>query len=478
MKIVIVGAGFTGTQLAKRLINGKNDVVLIDNDDETVRHMSNRLDCDVILEDGNNLSTLEDAGIEKADALVCVTGSDEVNMITCSVVDAVYPAVPKIARVRNYAYYINSASATEKHAGTFSGKHRPLYGIDYMVHPDIEAAQAIVNAVDYGALTDSIQFENSEYELIRVNVEAKSAFDGQKLMNIRNIAKKPFLAAYVETGGETQLPFGETVIHAGDCIGVMLKREDFSDFLEMCGSKLPVVRKIALIGANRIGIIVAEKLQKKNERLLSKILGFGKKASRELVIIDSDESLAKSASEHFHDIKVFCADGTDEAFIQEEGIDKFDLVICATTNYEMNMVMAAYIESLGVKNSISLVSNSAFTEVARKIGIEVAIPMRDTVVDSIISHLHGKAVTGIHSVSGSPFEILEITITDKSETAGKPLKDIAENGKFLILMVKKYNENKFFIPGGNTVVNKRDKIIVITKTDCNQHVLEKFGTKD
>ena len=34
MKIVIVGAGFTGIQLAKRLINGKNDVVLIDNDDE------------------------------------------------------------------------------------------------------------------------------------------------------------------------------------------------------------------------------------------------------------------------------------------------------------------------------------------------------------------------------------------------------------------------------------------------------------
>ena len=47
MKIVIIGAGFTGTQLAKRLVNGKNDVVLIDNDEETVRHASNRLDCDV-----------------------------------------------------------------------------------------------------------------------------------------------------------------------------------------------------------------------------------------------------------------------------------------------------------------------------------------------------------------------------------------------------------------------------------------------
>ena len=69
MKIVIIGAGFTGVQLAKRLSNGKNDVVLIDNDEEIVRHASNRLDCDVIQADGNNLTTLEDAGLAKADAL-------------------------------------------------------------------------------------------------------------------------------------------------------------------------------------------------------------------------------------------------------------------------------------------------------------------------------------------------------------------------------------------------------------------------
>ena len=81
MKIVIVGAGFTGIQLAKRLINGKNDVVLIDNDDEVVRHASNSLDCDVIQDAGNNHETLEKAGIKDADALVCVTASDEINMI-------------------------------------------------------------------------------------------------------------------------------------------------------------------------------------------------------------------------------------------------------------------------------------------------------------------------------------------------------------------------------------------------------------
>ena len=77
MKIVIVGAGFTGVQLAKLLINEKNEVALIDNNEETIRHAQNLLDCTVVCADGNNLETLEDVGIAKANALVCVTSSDD-----------------------------------------------------------------------------------------------------------------------------------------------------------------------------------------------------------------------------------------------------------------------------------------------------------------------------------------------------------------------------------------------------------------
>ena len=83
------------------------------------------------------------------------------------------------------------------------------------------------------------------------------------------------------------------------------------------------------------------------------------------------------------------------------------------------MVMAAYIESLGVENSIALVANSAFGEVARKIGIEVAVPIRDSVIDSIMSHLRGDSVTGIHSVNGGSLEIAEIIVPEESEVKGK-----------------------------------------------------------
>ena len=181
MKIIIIGAGLTGTELAKKLISEKNDVVLIDNNEETVRHVSNRLDCMVIHADGNSLDTLEEAGIARADALVMLTNSDEVNMITCSLVEAFYPKVMKIARVRNYEYHIKARKTARRKSAEPEGEARPLYGIDHMVYPDMEAAMAILRAIEHGAVTDVLSFENSEYEIMRVEVEEGSRLDGQRV---------------------------------------------------------------------------------------------------------------------------------------------------------------------------------------------------------------------------------------------------------------------------------------------------------
>ena len=479
MKIIIIGAGFTGMQLAKRLINGKNDVVLFDNDEEVVRHASNRLDCDVVCADGNNLDTLEDYGIEKADALVCVTSSDEVNMITCSLVDSVYPDLLKIARVRNYAYYTNTASAAQKHAGTFSGKRRPLYGIDYMVHPDIEAAEVIVNAIERGALTDSIVFDNSDYELYRVMVEPGCALDGKKLFEVRTLTDKPVIIAYMKRDGETSLPSGGSIIQAQDWLGVLVSKNDLNEFLQLCGSREKKLNKIALVGAGRIGTIVADRLINQRQRgIFSRLFGIHKRMTQDFVIIDNNEANAKAASERFPGVKVFRADITDESFVHEEGIDSFDLVICTTHNHELNLVAAAYIESLGGENSVALVSTAAFADIARKIGVEVAVPLRDTVVDSIMSHLRGKSVTGIHTVNDGSLEIAEITVAENSAVQGKALKDIAENGKFLVLLVQKSADAAYAIPTGNTLLTGGDKVVLITTTLDNQHVLEKFGAKE
>lgn len=479
MNIVIVGAGFTGVQLARRLINERNEVAIIDNDEEVVRHVSNSLDCSVILADGNSLETLEEAGIAKADALVCVSSSDEVNMITCSLVDAVYPDVLKIARVRNFAYYMNTEKVHKKHAETFSGKHRPLYGIDFMIHPDVEAAQAIVQAVESGAVSDVVSFENSDYELTRINIEKGSKIAGMTLQSIRGLSKVPFLVAYVESMGTPRLPSGQTTLVAGDCIGVLTKKGEITKILELCGTEIETIDKIALVGAGKIGSLIAEKLitNSKKKFILSRLFGKSAKVNSNFAIIDLDKELAKEAAEKFPSAKVYCGDITDENFLYEENLTTYDLIICATHNHELNMVGAAYLESLGVGHTVALVENAPFAEIARKLGVDVPVPLRDSVVDSILSHLRGKTVTGVHTISSGSLEIVELTLPLDSKLIGKTLMQISDPGAFLVMLVKKAGTEVYEIPTGSTTIDANDQMIIIVDADKSKKILASFGVK-
>lgn len=477
MKIVIVGAGFTGVQLAKLLINEKNEVALIDNDMETIRHAQNLLDCTVVCADGNNLETLEDVGIARANALVCVTSSDEVNMITCSLVDAVYPDVLKIARVRNYAYYVNTTKAEKKHSGEFGGKHRPLYGINYMIHPDVEAADAIVQAVENGAVGNVITFDNTDLEIARIQVNKDSVFDGIAVKEIRTKTDTKILVSYVEQDGVTSLPTGDTIIKAGNTLGILVDKKDINVPLELCGSVQRELKKVVLIGAGRIGTIIADKLIQKRASAFARLFGGAKaKHSQEFTIIDSDDELADAAAQRFPDAKVLCADASDENLLREEGLTSYDLAICATHNHELNMILAAYLESLGVGQSISLVRSHEFVEISEKhLGVDVAVPLRDSVVDSIMSHLRGKSVKEIHTVTTGELEIVECEVSSDSKVTGKALRDIADPGSFLVLLDRKLGSISYTIPGGDTQITAGDHVVLVTKSENSKKILSYFA---
>lgn len=476
MRIIIVGAGFTGTQLAKRLIQEKNDVVLVERDEDIVRHVSNRLDCLVITGNGNNLATLKESGIGKADALIMLTESDEVNMITCSLVDSVYPDVIKIARVRNPDYYVDLPEEIDN-------SENPLYGIDFMIQPDQEAASAIVNAVEHGAVTEVLDFDDSHYELTHITVEKGSKLDGETIMNLRKVAGVEFVVAYIESKNGISLPSGATIIRSEDRLGILTKTENIPHFLELSGSKLQEIRKIVLVGAGRIGTSIADQLiSEKKLDFFGKIFKNHKKNLNpkkkisELVIIDKDEEKSDVASQRFSNATVFCADIIDESFIAEEDLASFDLVISATHNHELNMVTCAYFKTLGVGKTIALVTSEGFASMARNLGIDVAVPIKDAVVDSIMSHLRGKSVKDLHTIGeAGEIEIMEFVVPAGTKQCGKSLKDIALSGVFLVLMIKKHGEEHFIIPDGNTIVEEGDSVVLICYSKDNKRVIDRLS---
>jgi trk system potassium uptake protein TrkA len=100
MKVIIVGCGRLGIELAERLLEKKFDLSIID----SVRAAFNSLPSDfqgqTVEGEALNQDVLVRAGIEKADALAAVTNSDPLNAIVAHIAKTVYH-VPHVV-VRNY----------------------------------------------------------------------------------------------------------------------------------------------------------------------------------------------------------------------------------------------------------------------------------------------------------------------------------------------------------------------------------------
>ena len=172
--------------------------------------------------------------------------------------------------------------------------------------------------------------------------------------------------------------------------------------------------------------------------------------------------LFRSAVERFPDVRVLCGDVTDEALLSEENIFSCDLLVAASGNHELNLVTAAYLKSRGVKKTIALTANSSYGDIARKLGVDVAVPMRGTVVDSIRGRLRGGRVEAVHSVCNRHFEIVEGYISPRSCVIGQRLRDVMGLGTFLVLLYRPADGKAYEMPSGETVMEEEAHVVLIT----------------
>ena len=466
MKVVIVGAGFTGVQLAKALVAEGKEVALVERDAEKVRHARNTLDCTVVEADGNNLKVLEDdAGIASASALVVLTEDDEINMVTCSLADAVYPELLSIARVRNDAYYAGAKAARQASAATVSshGALRP-FGIDTMLHPDVEAAEAICRALLHGAVGNVIDL-GCDFGIASVPVDDSSPLAGLRMRDLSSVEGWRWLIAYVETSGEATLPSGDTILTSGCRIGVVASADDMPDLLKFvpAASKAPP-KRVAVFGAGRVGVLVVERQLEAATRASFFASLFGAAAAQtEIVLVDADERRCREATERFKGVRVLCGDMNDADFLRDEGLDGFDLLVAASESYERHLVAAAYLKSRGVGKVVALTESADFDDVARKLGIDVAVSMRDTVVDAVMSHLRGPGVKSVHTVCNGRFEVVSCEASEDGKVVGKPLRDVALRGECLVLLMRRAGTSVVEVPRGDAVIKAGDSIVFMTR---------------
>ncbi len=83
MRVVIIGVGDIGHELAENLTHrGNVELVLIDADENRCEELAGELDALVLQGDGSDPEILKKARVAEADALVATTGSDAMNTVT------------------------------------------------------------------------------------------------------------------------------------------------------------------------------------------------------------------------------------------------------------------------------------------------------------------------------------------------------------------------------------------------------------
>ena len=166
MKIIICGAGQVGWQIARHLAGERNDVTIVDSDEDLVRRATDQLDVKGVTGFTSYPDVLARAGAEDADMIIAATHADEVNMVTCQVAHSVFGVQRKIARLRAQSYLTAIAS------DLYRRDHLP---IDVVISPEYSVADAVIQRLAAPAAFDIAAFLDGAAQLVAIALDASCA---------------------------------------------------------------------------------------------------------------------------------------------------------------------------------------------------------------------------------------------------------------------------------------------------------------
>ena len=99
MKVIIVGCGRVGAELAKILERDNHDVTIIDRDADAFERLDAGVDVTKVVGDGTDMETLQRAGIQSADAFAAVTNGDNRNIMAAQIAQRMFDVPHVVCRI-------------------------------------------------------------------------------------------------------------------------------------------------------------------------------------------------------------------------------------------------------------------------------------------------------------------------------------------------------------------------------------------
>ncbi|MGN0683019.1 MAG: NAD-binding protein, partial [Oscillospiraceae bacterium] len=154
MNIIIIGCGKVGQALAEQLSEQGNNITIIDVSAAKLAAVSARSDVMTVVGNGATHLTQQEAGIEHADLMIAVTGSDELNLLCCLIAKKAGNC-RTIARVRSPQYSREAPFLKDE------------LGLAMVINPELAAAQEIARVLRFPSAMKIETFAKGRVELLK-----------------------------------------------------------------------------------------------------------------------------------------------------------------------------------------------------------------------------------------------------------------------------------------------------------------------
>ncbi len=440
MNIIIVGSGKVGLALTELLSNEGHDVTVIDTVPSLVEHAVNDQDVIGYCGNGASFSVQTEAGIAKCDVFIAVTGSDELNIMSCLVAEKL-GAKHSVARVRNPEYSLQIDLIHDK------------LGIDLVINPDFESANEISRVISFPSASKVETFAKGRIDLAEISVEEGSPLDGLALFDLKRAVSAPMLICAVQRGEEVIIPKGNFVINAGDILHFTAAKQSLSKIFKALGLQKKKIKTVLLIGGSRTSFYLAKMLVKMGIKVR---------------LIESDKERATALEAVLDGVSVIWGDGSDISLLEEYGLTEVDATVALTDVDEENMIISMYSARREVKKTICKVTRPALVGMLPAVSKNSSVIYPQNITASIILRYiraianseSSAEVQTLYRIIDGRAEAAEFILGERSQLCGKTLREITLRADVIIACVSRKSE--VIIPDGNTSLEAGDSVIVIS----------------
>jgi trk system potassium uptake protein TrkA len=441
MKVVVVGAGQVGSTIVEALHDEEHDITVVDLDPARLQALSYRYDVVTVEGNGASRRTLREAGLEGGSLLVACTSRDEVNIVSSMFAKKLAPDALTIVRTTNVEYLE-------------IWRERELE-IDFMVSSELEAANAIARIVGIPAARQTDVFADGLVQVVEFDVEAAEHPEDDSIVG-RQLREATIpvdsKVASIIRADRVLVPRGNEAILPGDRVVIIGSPSAAREWARRLRREEVSVDDVVIFGAGSTGVAVARALidQRVNVR-----------------IIEAQPARARAVAEQLPSACVFAATGTDPEFLERERIGQAQAAVFAMRDDAKNLYAATLAKLHGVRLTIALVHEPISEGVFEKAGVDVAVNPRTVTAEEMVRFAHDPRVRQLTMLEGDRFEVLDITVREESELAGKPFRELPMTGSLIGAIVR---DGEPIFPHGDDMLLPGDRAIIFTESSRVQRV--------